>query len=109
MKTFVAQLLFRVEDGAFQIDRYEEQWRLVRASDERGALAEARGFATEETATITDPTNRILRRTFVSVKELREIALDNGALLFSDFREIEPLAVPYWTDVPSPSKGSFIS
>jgi hypothetical protein len=42
MRSFTAQIIYRIECEGNSTDQYEEQWRLVYADDEATALALAR-------------------------------------------------------------------
>ncbi len=108
MKFFVAQLLYRVEDAAYAADRYEIQCRLVLAPDPRQAVSEAQEMGQADEATLTDFTGRLIRRAFVGIKDLREVALEQGARLFSELQELEPLAFPNRVE-PAPQKKIYVS
>jgi hypothetical protein len=96
MRTFVAQVIYRIECEGMPIDQYEEQWRLVYATDERNALEEARKMSKDEESTIIDRHGRTVCWRLLAVKDIQPVDLVNGGLLFSMVREVEPVA-PIWT------------
>jgi hypothetical protein len=108
MKSFVAQILFRVEDERYSADRYEVQCRLVLAQDEHAALSSARRLGQAEEASLTDVAGRLMRRSLVGVKDLREFSADHGALLFSEVQEMEPLTFPNLNEA-TPVKKVYLS
>ena len=96
MKPFTAQIIYRIDcDGLFT-DQYEEQWRLVFASDEQEALAEARKTGITEEATFKDRHGRNICWRMLAVKDLQPIEIKNGGLLFSMVREAEMIPAPLW-------------
>ncbi|MBS1688820.1 MAG: DUF4288 domain-containing protein [Bacteroidetes bacterium] len=96
MKTFVAQIVYRIECEEQSTDQYEEQWRLIFAEDEPLALKEAQKVAKDEEATIIDRHGRTIIWKLVAVKDLQPIEIGNGELLFSVVKEVEPIAAPVW-------------
>lgn len=95
MKTYVAQIIYRIECEGLPTDQYEEQWRLVYAVDDRSALDEARNVSKDEEATMIDRHGRTIAWQLVAVKDLQQVDLANGGLLFSQIREAEPVS-PIW-------------
>lgn len=97
MRSFTAQLIYRIIcDEAFT-EQYEEQWRIVFANDENAALAEARRLGIEEECSFADRHGRTIRWEMIAVKELKEVNMKHGALIFSVVKEVEPIAAPVWT------------
>jgi hypothetical protein len=97
MKSFAVCMLFKIECEGLRSDQYEEQWRLILATDEEECLKRARETATNEEDQFADRHGRIVSWRFISIKELREIEWENGALLLSTVRETEPIATPSWS------------
>lgn len=97
MKTFVAQIVYRIECEEQSTDQYEEQWRLIFAEDEAVALREAQQVGKDEEATIIDRHGRTIIWRLLAVKDLQPIEIGNGELLFSVVKEIEPIAAPVWS------------
>jgi len=96
MKSYTAQIIYRIEcDGQFT-DQYEEQWRLVYASNEIEALIEARKAGASEECTFIDRHGRTIFWRMLAVKDLQPIELKNGGLLFSMLREPELIPAPLW-------------
>ncbi|XZF14106.1 DUF4288 domain-containing protein [Chitinophagaceae bacterium MMS25-I14] len=96
MKTYTAQIIYKIECEGIATEQYEQQWRLVLAEDDENALREARKMAREEESTFVDRHGRTVFWKLLAVKELKEIDLSNGCLLFSEIKEVEPLAAPVW-------------
>jgi len=96
MKHFTAQIIYRILCEGIVTEQYEEQWRLIEAEDERRALEAARRVGNEEEATFVDRHGRTIEWQMIAVKDLTEISLENGALLFSTVKEIQPIAAPVW-------------
>lgn len=96
MKAFIAQVIYKIECEGQRTDQYEEQWRLVYAANDRGALDEARKVSKDEEAVMVDRHGRTVEWKLVAVKDLQEVDLANGGLLFSMIREAEPVS-PIWT------------
>ena len=96
MKSYIAQIIYRIEcEGRFT-DQYEEQWRLVFARDESEALTEARQAGTSEESNFTDRQGRNIFWRMLAVKDLQPIELKNWGLLFSTIREAELIPAPLW-------------
>ena len=51
MRSFTAQIIYRIECEGLPTDQYEEQWRLVYADDEEHGLVCAREAGKQEEAT----------------------------------------------------------
>lgn len=98
MKTFIAQMIYSITCGDITTEQYEQQWRLVLASDETEALDEARKMAKTEEATFIDRHGRTVTWKLVAVKDLQPVALEPGALLFSSVKEVAPVVEPLWAD-----------
>jgi uncharacterized protein DUF4288 len=96
MRSFTAQIIYRIECEGLFTDQYEEQWRLVYADNERHALDEAREAGKREEATFIDRHGRTMCWRMVAVKDLQPVELKNGGLLFSMVREVEMVAAPLW-------------
>ena len=97
MKTYTAQIIYCIECEERPTDQYEEQWRLVFAADEHAALEEARAISKNEEVTIIDRHGRNICWRLVAVKDIQEVSLENGSLLFSMIKDAEPIAAPVWT------------
>lgn len=97
MKSFTAQIVYRIECEGMPTDQYEEQWRLVYADNEDSALYEARKAGMSEEATFIDRHGRTICWRMLAVKDLQPIELKNGGLLFSMVREPEMVPAPLWT------------
>lgn len=98
MKTFVAQIIYRIECEGMPTDQYEEQWRLIYASDEQEALANARSFSRDAETTFIDRHGRTICWKLLAVKDIQPVQLDNGSTLFSMIREAELVAAPLWSN-----------
>ena len=99
MRSFTAQIIYRIECEGLPTDQYEEQWRLVYADDERQALTMARESGKKEESTFIDRQGRTMCWRMVAVKDLQPVELKNGGLLFSMVREVEMVAAPLWAAI----------
>ncbi|MBE2290499.1 MAG: DUF4288 domain-containing protein [Flavipsychrobacter sp.] len=96
MKSFTAQIVYRIECDGQHTDQYEEQWRLVFAENEEQAVIEARNSGLGEEATFIDRHGRTIYWRMLAVKDLQPVELVNGGLLFSMVREVQPVPAPIW-------------
>jgi hypothetical protein len=96
MKSFTAQIIYRIECEGLPTDQYEEQWRLVYADDEELALLEAREAGKSDEGTFIDRHGRTICWRMLAVKDVQPVELTNGGLLFSMVREAEMVAAPLW-------------
>jgi hypothetical protein len=96
MRSFTAQIIYRIECEGLPTDQYEEQWRLVYAENEELALTEAREAGKNEESTFIDRHGRTICWRMLAVKDLQPVELKNGGLLFSMVREAELVAAPLW-------------
>jgi len=97
MKTFIAQIIYQIDCDGTPTNQYEEEWRLYYADDMDIALQKARVSATYEEEILIDRHGRSISWKLVAVKDMQEVQLDNGALLFSTIKEVEPIAAPVWS------------
>lgn len=97
MKSFTAQIIYRIECEGLPTDQYEEQWRLVYADTDLEALAEAKLAGKCEEATFIDRHGRTMCWRMLAVKDVQPVDLKNGGLLFSMVREAEPVPAPLWS------------
>lgn len=98
MKAYTAQIIYRIKCAGVSTEQYEEQWRLVFADEIREALFQARVVGKEEEATFIDRHGRTVSWELVAVKDLQEVDVKHGSLLFSSVREVEPIASPLWSE-----------
>jgi len=98
MKTYTAQIIYKIECNGIKSEQYEEQWRLVFAENDMAALEEARRIARDEEATFVDRHGRTVHWKLLAVKDLKELNVEQGALLFSVLKEVEPIAAPLWSE-----------
>src|ERR1700739_3164321 len=96
MRSFTAQIIYRIECEGLPTDQYEEQWRLIYADNEDHALDLAREMGKNEDATFIDRHGRTMCWRMLAVKDLQPVELKNGGLLFSMIREASLLATPLW-------------
>ena len=96
MKAFIAQIIYSIECESIQTNQYEEEWRLFYADDADTALQKARNTAACEEEIMIDRHGRSISWKLIAVKDLQEVNLDNGALLFSTVKEMTPIAAPVW-------------
>jgi len=96
MKAFTAQIIYKIECEGQPTDQYEEEWRLIFANDDEQVLTEARKVANDQETTIIDRHGRTICWKLLAVKDIQPVEIENGALLFSYVKEIEPIASPVW-------------
>ena len=88
MKTYTAQIIYKIECEGVGSEQYEEQWRLIFADDENIALTEARKVGDEDAASFVDRHGRRVAWKLIAVKDLTEVHLHNGDLLVSVVKEV---------------------
>lgn len=98
MKTYTAHIIYRIKCGNTGTEQYDEQWRLIYAADERDALAKAKEIGRKEEAMFIDRHGRPVQWSMAAIKDIQEIHLEQGALLHSAVKEIEPIAAPVWEE-----------
>jgi hypothetical protein len=96
MRTFVAQLIYRIDCADVKTEQYEEQWRLIFAADADSALSNAKQVAAGEECIFVDRHGRTVQWKLIAVKDIQEIVPENGALLVSTVREVGPIADAIW-------------
>jgi hypothetical protein len=96
MNPYTEQIIYRIKCESIETEQYDEQWRLVFAENDRDALYKARVIAKKEEATFVDRHGRTITWELVAVKDLQEVDLEHGTLLFSYVKEVEPIAAPLW-------------
>jgi len=96
MKSYTAHIIYRIVCKEVHSEQYEEQWRILFAPTEDAALAEARKLGREEECSFIDRFGRTISWEMIAVKELREVNMKHGALIFSTVKEVEPIADPVW-------------
>jgi len=99
MRSFTAQIIYRIECEGLPTDQYEEQWRLVYAENEEHGLICARETGKREEATFIDRHGRTICWRMLAVKDLQPVELKNGGLLFSTVREAEMVPAPLWASM----------
>ncbi len=96
MKSYTAQIIYRIECEGVSTEQYEEQWRLVYANDDQTALDEAKKAGMLDEGTFIDRHGRNINWRMLAVKHLQPVELKNGGLLFSMVHEPEMVASPVW-------------
>jgi Domain of unknown function (DUF4288) len=96
MNTYVAQIIYRIDCEGVIAEQYEEQWRLVFADNEDEAVEQAKKIAATEATTFIDRHGRAICWNLIAVKDLQPVVLENGVMLFSVLKEVEPVAEPVW-------------
>lgn len=96
MKSFTAQIIYRIVCEEVHTEQYEEQWRILFADDENAALEEARALGREEECSFTDRHGRTIKWEMIAVKEIHEVNVQHGALIFSTVKEVTPITDPVW-------------
>lgn len=98
MNAYTAQIIYRINCQDVPCEQYEEQLRLIFAADERVALDEARRVAAQEECSFVDRHGRRITWQMIAVKDLQQIEVSHGSLLFSTVKEVEPIATPLWQE-----------
>ncbi|RYD57155.1 MAG: DUF4288 domain-containing protein [Sphingobacteriales bacterium] len=93
MNAYTTQIIYRIKCSGTQTEQYEEQLRLVFGTDERHALEQARTIALDEESTFVDRHGRTVTWEMVAIKDLQPVDLQNGTLLMSTVKEVEPVGV----------------
>jgi hypothetical protein len=97
MKHFTAQIIYRILCEGNFTEQYEEQWRLILAINERLALDEAKKIGAADAQSFVDRHGRMIEWQLIAVKDLQECEWQNGTLLFSTIKEMQPIAEPIWS------------
>lgn len=97
MKSFAVHIIYRIVCENVSSEQYEEQWRILFADNEQLALDEARKLGKKEECSFSDRHGRTIRWEMIAVKEIKEVNVQHGALLFSTVKEVEPIAAPVWS------------
>lgn len=97
MKHYTAQIIYRILCEGVFTEQYEEQWRLIVATDELNALEEARNIGAQDAQSFVDRHGRMMEWQMIAVKDLQPCEFHNGALLFSTVIDMQPIAAPIWS------------
>jgi hypothetical protein len=92
MQTFIAHLIFSISCEGVFTDQYEEQLRLVYAQNDEDAIRTAKKMATQEEEDFADRKGRKMSWKFIAVKDILRVPLEQGVLLHSSIKEIQPVA-----------------
>ena len=96
MKTYASQIIFSIKcDGAFT-GQYDEQWRLVYASDEQQAIEHSKELASNSAHNVIDRHGRLISWELVAIKDIKELQIEHGTLLSSAVIDVTPIASPVW-------------
>lgn len=96
MKTYTAQIIYRICCEHISTEQYEAQWRLIYADNECSALETVKQLARTEECSFLDRRGRTITWQLVAVKDMQPVELENGAMLFSSVTEAAPVATPLW-------------
>ena len=97
MKSYTAQIIYRIFCEGLATEQYEEQWIILFAEDETQALSEAVQLGRQEECQFQDRHGRTVSWELAAVKEIREVPMRHGTLIFSTLKEAEPIAAPVWS------------
>jgi hypothetical protein len=98
MKSYTAQIVYRIECEGMPTDQYEEQWRLIYADNDSTALTSAKEAGKNEETTFIDRHGRSICWRMLAVKDIQPVELNNGSLLFSMVREATLVPAPLWAE-----------
>jgi hypothetical protein len=90
---FITNLVFSILCEGVFTDQYEEQLRLVFAADEQDAVSIARDMGAKEEGKFVDRHGRIIGWNFIAVKDVTAVQLEQGALLHSSIKEMQPFSM----------------
>lgn len=93
MQSFIAHLIFSISCEGVFTDQYEEQLRLVFAHDDTEAIQAAKNLASKEEEDFADRKGRRMSWKFIAVKDILNVSLEQGVLLHSSIKEIQPVAL----------------
>lgn len=90
---YIANLIFSIScDGIFT-EQYEEQLRLVFASNTDDAIRQATEIGSNHAEQFVDRNGRMITWNFIAVKEINQTELEAGALIYSSIKEVEPIGM----------------
>ncbi len=90
MKWYLAQIIFQIicGDGLHQ-PQFDEQLRLIHAEDEDGAFTKAKNIGEAEQEVFYNQKQQPVQWKFINIAELYQIALIDGAEVFSRINEVD--------------------
>ena len=89
MKTFVVKFVYCINCSGLHTEQYEDQWRLVVATDQVDARTKALSLGKEEESLFIDRHGRTVSWKLLVVGEPMEFEQEHGVLLASSIREID--------------------
>ena len=92
---FIANILFSISCEGIFTEQYEEQLRLLFASDFDEAVNAAKLIAAGEECDFKDRHERTITWKYIAVKDVVKVNLDQGALLHSSIKETEPVGLVF--------------
>ncbi|MBZ0098636.1 MAG: DUF4288 domain-containing protein [Taibaiella sp.] len=96
MRTYASQIIYSIKCNGEFTGQYEEQWRLVFANDEPGAIEQAKQIGSQEASIFVDRHGRAICWEMIAIKDVREVELGHGALLTSSVIDVTTIAAPVW-------------
>lgn len=95
MNWYIAKLVFQIICGeGNHIAQFDEQLRLLQAGDEDEAFIKAKELGISETDTFFNQREQMVQWKFISISELYQLSLIDGAELHSKISEVDD-AVSY--------------
>ena len=100
MQWYLSKIVFQIICGnGDHTAQFDEQLRLVGAVDEEEAFMKATEMGENEEDRFFNHKQQLVQWKFIAVKELQEVQLGNGTLLFSQVKENTAIASPVWATV----------
>jgi len=93
MKWYLAKIIFQIicGEGSHQ-PQFDEQLRLIAATDEDAAFSKAKEMGEREQETFYNQKQQLVQWQFINVSELYQMSLIDGAELSSKINEVDDAA-----------------
>ena len=93
MNWYMAKIVFRIVCGeGDHTPQFDEQLRLIGASDEEEAFAKAREVGEKNEESFLNQKNQVVHWQFINISELYRLSLIDGAEMYSRVQETEHAA-----------------
>ena len=90
MKWYITKLIFQIICGdGNHIAQFDEQLRLIEASNEDEAFSKAEALGISETEMFYNQKDQLVQWKFVNISELYQLSLIDGAELHSKISEVD--------------------
>lgn len=93
MNWYMAKIVFRIICGeGDHTPQFDEQLRLIEAASEEEAFIKATALGEKDEETFLNQKNQVVRWQFINIPELYELAIADGAEMYSKVQETEHAA-----------------